>query len=98
MWKKAVNELICEKCNNDFEKIITGKVSVPLGMFLIPYRSLGNSSAFLLGIKPTYVKETDSKKIYTDLVIGVCNENISENNSYSGIFGLETLDGGVCSL
>ena len=35
---------------------------------------------------------------YTDLVIGVCEENISDNNQYSGIFGLKTLDEGVCSL
>lgn len=96
--KKAVNELIGEKCGENFEKIIQGKVSVPIGMFLIPYRSLGNSHSFLLGIKPTYIKEENSKKIYNDLVIGVCSENISENNEYSGIFGLETLDEGVCSL
>lgn len=31
-------------------------------MFLIPYRSLGNSNAFLLGIKPDFIKEIDSKK------------------------------------
>jgi len=96
--KKAVKELICEKCGTNFEKIIEGKVSVPVGMFLIPYRSLGNSNSFLLGIKPTYVKEENSKKVYKDVVIGICSENISENNQYSGIFGLETLDEGVCSL
>lgn len=96
--KRAVNELICEKCGENFEKIIEGKVSVPIGMFLIPYRSLGNDRSFLLGIKPTYVKEEISKKVYTDMIIGVCNENISENNEYSGIFGLETLGEGVCSL
>lgn len=96
--KKAVNELICEKCGEDFEKMISGDVSVPIGMFLIPYRSLGNSRSFLLGIKPSYVKEENSKKVYKDLVIGICSENISENNEYSGIFGLETLGEGVCSL
>jgi len=96
--KEALNELICEKCGENFEMIIRGEAEIPLGMFLIPYRSLGNSSGFLLGIKPSYVQDVETKKLYNDLVIGICSENISDNNNYSGIFGLETLDERVCSL
>ena len=96
--KKALETFIGEKCGNDFASIITGRTEVPLGMFLIPYRSLGNTKGFLLGFKPKYVSMEGFKKKYTDLVIGVCEENISDNNQYSGIFGLKTLDEGVCSL
>lgn len=96
--KEALNELICEKCGENFEMIIRGEAEIPLGMFLIPYRSIGNSSGFLLGIKPSYVQDVETKKLYNDLVIGICSENISDNNNYSGIFGLETLDERVCSL
>lgn len=96
--KKAVESLICAKCGNDFTDIIAGTREVPFGMFLIPYRSLGNTKGFLLGFKPEYVLLEGSKKKYTDLVIGICEENISDNNQYSGIFGLKTLDEGVCSL
>ena len=91
--KEALNELICEKCGENFEMIIRGEAEIPLGMFLIPYRSIGNSSGFLL-----YVQDVETKKLYNDLVIGICSENISDNNNYSGIFGLETLDERVCSL
>lgn len=96
--KKVLNSFIMEKCGDNFNKIITGKEKVPLGMFLIPYRSLGNTKGFLLGFKPKYVLLEGSKKKYNDLVIGICEENISDNNKYSGIFGLKTLDEGVCSL
>lgn len=96
--KKVLNRLICEKCGENFEEIIKGEVEVPFGMFLIPYRSIGNSSGFLLGVKPSYVKDVNGEKVYTNVVIGICNENISDNNNYSGIFGLETLEERVCSL
>lgn len=96
--RDALKELFCEKIISSFDEIISGKVDMPLGMFLIPYRSLGNSNGFLLGIKPDYVILEDSKRKYTNLVIGICNEKISNNKEYSGIFGLKTLDEGVCSL
>lgn len=51
---------------------------------------------YLLGIKPDYVTINGDSKRYTDLVIGICDETICQNGTYSGIFGLDTFDGGVC--
>ena len=65
-------------------------------MFFIPYRSIGNNSGYLIGIKPDYVLLRDSGKKYSDIVIGICEDVICENGAYSGIFGLDTFDGGVC--
>lgn len=96
--KRALKTLLDEKVFNNLEKILSGTENIPEGMFIIPYRSLGNLSGFLLGIKPDFVTlKKSNRKIY-DVVIGICNENISDTESYSGIFGLKTLDEGVCEL
>lgn len=96
--KSALKNVIDEELFNDLEKMLKGGEIIPDGMFLIPYRSLGNSSGFLLGIKPDFVTLKKNGKKFCNVVIGICNENISETKSYSGIFGLETLDEGVCEI
>ena len=55
-------------------------------------------SGFLLGIKPDFVALKKNGKKFYNVVIGICDENMSETKSYSGIFGLETLDEGVCEI
>ena len=58
-------------------------------MFLIPYKSIGNANSFLLGFLPKYIiLKDDFNKKNIDSVIGICNENLSTNKYYSGIFGL----------
>lgn len=96
--KVALKTILAEDLFNDLGKILKGKETIPDGMFLIPYRSLGNTSGFLLGIKPDFVALKKNGKKFYNVVIGICNENISETKSYSGIFGLETLDEGVCEI
>ena len=96
--KNALKNVIDEELFNDLEKMLKGGEIIPDGMFLIPYRSLGNSLGFLLGIKPDFVTLKKNGKKFCNVVIGICNENISETKSYSGIFGLETLDEGVCEI
>lgn len=96
--KSALKNVIDEELFNDLEKMLKGGEIIPDGMFLIPYRSLGNSLGFLLGIKPDFVTLKKNGKKFCNVVIGICNENISETKSYSGIFGLETLDEGVCEI
>ena len=96
--KSALKNVIDEELFNDLEKMLKGGEIIPDGMILIPYRSLGNSLGFLLGIKPDFVTLKKNGKKFCNVVIGICNENISETKSYSGIFGLETLDEGVCEI
>lgn len=96
--KQVLNGMIADDILNGLEEIFSGKKNVPVGMFLIPYKSIGNCGGFLLGIKPDFVRVKNSKKNYRNLVIGICNEKLSDTKSYSGIFGLKTLDEGVCEL
>ncbi len=65
-------------------------MKLPIGMFIIPYKSIGNQSGYLLGFKPDYIiLKGNEKKVLKDVVIGICEDTLSENNLYSGIFGLE---------
>ncbi len=72
---------------------------MPIGMFLIPYKSIGNENGILLGFKPDYVVMKNDEKIYVEnSVIGIYDESLSNNKIYSGIFGLEILKEGVLEL
>ncbi len=66
---------------------------------MIPYKSIGNEKGMLLGFKPDYIiLNGDEKKYIENSVIGICNEVLSSNNVYSGIFGLEILKEGVFEI
>lgn len=60
---------------------------------MIPYKSIGNENGSLLGFKPDYILlEGDNKSKINDVVIGICNEKLSNSKLYSGIFGLDILE------
>lgn len=94
--KDSIKTLFDENFFDDFENFLSGKKDMPIGIFVIPYRSLGNANDFLLGFKPDSIciKDETNKCIH-DSVIGVCKERLSENKLYSGIFGLESFEDGV---
>lgn len=68
-------------------------------MFFIPYKSIGNENGVLLGVRPDYVMMKNDEEIYIEnSVIGICDERLSNNEVYSGIFGLEILKEGALEL
>ena len=89
---------IAEKKNNsitfDIDLILKGQKEIPDGMFLIPYRSIGNNGGMLLGIVPDYIMIKESGRKYENIVIGICSDCLSESGEYNGIFGLESLNEG----
>ena len=96
--KSALKGMFDNDVLDELREIFDGKRNIPSGMFLIPYKSIGNRCGFLLGVRPDFVRLKNGRKIYENLVIGICDENLSDTKSYSGIFGLETLDEGVCEI
>ena len=73
-------------------KFLSGECDLPIGMILIPYKSIGTKSDFLLGFKPDYVVLKENKEeAIKNVVIGVCEQSLSGNHCYSGIFGLDIL-------
>lgn len=83
-----------ENIFDDIDLILSGNKEVPFGMFLIPYKSVGNARGMLLGMVPDYILVKESGRKYENVVIGVCSDYLSEGGNYNGIFGLDSLDGG----
>lgn len=55
-------------------------------IYLIPYKTLGSENKVLFGIKPEYIKlSRESCYTFNEVIIGLYDGNISNNNSYSGL-------------
>ena len=55
-------------------------------IFLIPYKTLGTENKVLFGIKPEYIRlSRDNNYTINEVIIGLYDGNISENNSYNGL-------------
>lgn len=60
---------------------------------LIPFSSLGKENGMLIGLRPDYIK-IGSKNGYeevNDVIIGIHNQELSSNNSYRAILGVDLL-------
>ena len=61
---------------------------------IIPFKSIGKNNGIIMGFRPDFIRvyendETLEKKA----IIGIYNEKISKTNLYSGLIGLNVLDG-----
>lgn len=63
-------------------------------IYLIPYKTLGNKTKVLFGIKPEYIKlETNNDYVFKkDVVIGLYDEKISQNDTYFGLAGIDIIE------
>ena len=63
---------------------------------IIPFSSLGNENAILLGFKADKVKisKDENEYIYTNAVIGIYDKKLSKYNEYSALVGLEMFEDG----
>ncbi len=63
---------------------------------LIPFSSLGKQNGMLLGFKPDFVEvEFDGiNKSLRNIVIGIYDKNITKNQEYTGLVGLDILEEG----
>jgi hypothetical protein len=82
---------IYEKRNNDNE---VNSIDGARNIRLIPFSSLGNENGVLFGFKPDYIKiYADEEKIQKNVVVGVFNGKLTKTNLYSGLIGLNLLEG-----
>lgn len=58
---------------------------------LIPFTSLGKENGMLIGFKPDYIEigENTDKKGVSDVIIGIYNRNLSNNNNYNALLSPE---------
>ena len=63
---------------------------------LIPFSSLGMQNGMLLGFKPDLVSiEFDgTKKKLEKIIIGIYDKNITKNEEYTGLVGLDIFEEG----
>lgn len=94
--KRALSGIVTDEVISCYHDIIMGKIKIPKGMFFIPYKSLGNSCGYLLGVKPDSIISKDTGQKCDNVVIGICDDIICENGRYSGIIGLDIFEGGMC--
>jgi stage II sporulation protein GA (sporulation sigma-E factor processing peptidase) len=58
---------------------------------LIPFTSLGKENGMLIGFKPDYIEigENTDKKGVSDVIIGIYNRTLSNNNNYNALLSPE---------
>lgn len=58
---------------------------------LIPFNSLGKENGMLIGFKPDYiiVGDDNNQKGVKDVIIGIYNKNLSNNQKYTALLGSE---------
>lgn len=54
---------------------------------LIPFSSIGNDNGVLIGFRPDMVQIGESKKIATDVIIGIYQRSLSRNNEFQALLG-----------
>lgn len=67
---------------------------------LIPFKSIGKKSGIILGFKPDYIliSQDTETNIYEDLIIGIYQGRLSQDEQYRGLLNLEILKGGnICA-
>lgn len=95
--KGVVEEEIIDNLNN----ILSGKwlndVNTKFSFFIIPFTSLGNNNGILIGFKPEYIKiYAETEVLKNDVVIGIYDGKLNNNNLYTSLIGLNVLNEEEC--
>lgn len=98
--RKKLVEMIDNKILDNLENIISGEYEIVdqeyISKFrLIPFSSLGKQNGMLLGFKPDMlrIEFDDIQRNIDKVIIAIYDKNITKNDEYSGIVGLEILEG-----
>lgn len=100
---KNLKKIIPKEILDKKESIINGNIEDSLQFEnylqrfrIIPFSSIGKENGLLLGIKPDYiiVKQDEQEIYHQNVIIGIYDKNLSRNNEYNALIGLELLKGG----
>lgn len=62
-------------------------------IYVIPYKTLGNEEKVLFGIKPEFIRLEEKNNYYSDdVIIGLYDGKISQNDSYFGLIGIDLFE------
>lgn len=97
--KNKLEEVVEKSILDNLQNIISGEYEFLneeyISSFrLIPFSSLGKQNGMLLGFKPDYVEiEFDGiKRNLDNIVIGIYEKEITKNEEYTGLVGLDILE------
>ncbi len=97
--KEKLKEVIDEKILDNLQNILAGEYEMLSKEYmskfrLIPFSSLGKQNGMLLGFKPDFaeVEFDENKKELNNIIIGIYDKNITKNQEYTGLVGLDILD------
>lgn len=98
--KKILPEEICRIFSEEKEDDLSMVVGLVTGSSwysrfrLIPFTSLGKENGMLIGFKPDYIEiagEGEDKKGIRDVIVGICNRNLSKNRAYQALLSPDLL-------
>lgn len=102
--KQQLYSILPAKLLDNIDKLIGGEGEILLdqieekGIFnrfrMIPFSSVGKQNGLMLGFKADQVilKREEEKQIQKNVIIGIFNQNLSKNNSYSALIGMDLLE------
>ena len=102
--KQQLYSILPAKLLDNIDKLIGGEGEILLdqieekGIFnrfrMIPFSSVGKQNGLMLGFKADQVilKGEEEKQIQKNVIIGIFNQNLSKNNSYSALIGMDLLE------
>lgn len=98
--RNKLEEIIEKDILDNLQNIISGEYQVLsneeyISRFrLIPFSSLGKQNGMLLGFKPdsAEVEFDGNRKNLENIVIGIYDKNITKNQEYTGLVGLDILE------
>ena len=102
--KQQLYSILPAKLLDNIDKLIGGEGEILLdqieekGIFnrfrMIPFSSVGKQNGLMLGFKADQVilKREEEKQIQKNVIIGIFNQNLSRNNSYSALIGMDLLE------
>ena len=104
--KEELKELIPEQIIANSKEIIEGNIEeiTQIEKFknrfrVLPFNSIGKTNGLLLGIKADKVTvKYDTQEItLNNIILGIYDENLSKNNNYHALIGLDMLEERGCS-
>lgn len=97
--KQELQDLVPIKILEVAEKIVAGQYDVNLSEYssrfrVIPFTSLGKENGLLLGLKidNLHFEYDEQESNIKNVIVGIYNKNLSKNNTYNALIGLDILN------
>ncbi len=99
--KESLNGVVEQDIIDNLKNVLSGKwlndVNTKFSFFIIPFTSLGNDNGILIGFKPEYIKiYAETEVLKNDIVIGIYDGKLNNNNLYTSLIGLNVLNEEEC--